>query len=165
VEIGAKQAPAERGETPDALAGEVPESISFQAQLSPQTAARIWRHVVENLGELVADQARLCERVACPAPGRLVVSFPANYTSCRQFCEMPEQRAKLEAALAVAAGEPVRLEFEVLPDAAPQGPPRPSGMASLRQQQAEIAARPIVRRAMELFEVEHPRIDPPRNKS
>jgi hypothetical protein len=78
---------------------------------------------------------------------------------------MPEQRAKLEAALAVAAGEPVRLEFEVLPDAAPQGPPRPSGMASLRQQQAEIAARPIVRRAMELFEVEHPRIDPPRNKS
>lgn len=143
--------------------GGVPESITFQAKLSPETATRIWRHVIDNLGELVADNARLCERVASSGPNRLVVSFPSKYTSCRQFCELPEQRAKLEAALAVAAGEPVRIEFELLPDSPKAAKTARVSAGSLRQLQAEVASREIVQRAMELFEVEQPRVEIPRN--
>ena len=142
-----------------AAAPDVADAICFQKTLTAESAAIVWRHVVDNLGELVADQARLSERVAWAAPDRLAVSFPAKYTSCRQFCEAPEQRAKLEAALAVAAGAPVRLEFETLPDTAEPTAPQRSTLAARRQLQAEVTARPIVRRAMELFEVEQPRVD------
>ncbi len=154
--------PPRHASAPPAAGEGVPETIRPQGALSAETATRIWRHVVENLGELVADQARLSERVTLAGSNRLVVSFPAKYTSCRQFCELPEQRAKLEAALAVAAGAPVRLDFEVLPETGEAAPPVASATVSRRQLQAQVASRPIVQRAMELFEVEQPRVEPPR---
>jgi len=154
---GSADAPSKRIDP----AVELPPSIQFQAALSDATASEIWKHVVDNLGEMVADQAALSDSIAISGPNRLVVRFPAKYTSCSRFCERPEQKAKLQAALGVASGEPVQLEFQVAEQPTDQPAVRTSRSGSIRKYQAEAIKRPIVQRALELFEVDNPRVDPP----
>ena len=139
----------------------IPPAIQFQAELSESTVATIWKHVIDNLGEMVADQAGLCDSVAISGPNRLAVRFPAKYTSCSRFCERAEQKAKLQAALEVASGGPVAVEFQVCETRVDKPVVRTTRSGSMRKYQAEAIKRPIVQRALELFEVENPRVDPP----
>jgi hypothetical protein len=83
----------------------------------------------------------------------LVASFPASYSFCRDICDRQENRARLERRLSEAAGGPIRLKLEVHDDGqAAVSPARPQ-RTSRREQLAEVAEQPFVRRAMEVFDV------------
>jgi DNA polymerase-3 subunit gamma/tau len=121
---------------------------------SHQFAVELWREVIRRLGErseLVADQAGFFSDVIAGEGGLLVVRFPARYTSCMNFCEEPSQKAKLEAALQELTGAPARLKF-ALDAESDHGVESAESPVSRRQMQLEIAGRPIVKRAVELFE-------------
>ena len=137
--------------------------------LTDASASAIWKEVIDRLtseNELVADQAALFECLATSAPNTLVVSFPAKYNSCKSFCEQPLQRAKLEKTLAEVAGQTVRLALELIETDPAQPSSSPPGRTpSRRERHAEVAARPFVRRAMELFDAADFRIDPPDSPS
>jgi DNA polymerase-3 subunit gamma/tau len=128
--------------------------------LTEETAQPLWQQVLKEMGDLLADAAAQADRLAISGPNRLVVSFPAKYTSCKEFCEHPERTPQLEAALSRAVGSAVRLEFRVDPQPAtvPAEPtlPRP---VSQRARLAEKAQNPLVRRAEELFEATAVAID------
>ncbi len=72
----------------------------------------------------------------------------------------PEQLAKIEAALADAAGGLVRVEFATLPDE-PAAAGSTRRAVPHRQRMAEKAEHPLVRRASELFDARLVRIEEP----
>ncbi|HEV3137669.1 MAG TPA: hypothetical protein VGZ26_07185, partial [Pirellulales bacterium] len=127
-----------------------------------ETVSAIWQDVLADFGGLVEENASRCQSVAFCVPNRLVVSFQAKYTSCKAFCERPDQVAKLEAALAKATGTKVKIDFVLLEDDKPAGPAvrRP---LDYRQRLAEKAEHPLVRRATELFDAQLLRIEEPGN--
>ena len=144
---------------------QAPPAAQPVVPITDQTAPALWKQVIDRLtaaNELVADQAALFERLATSAPNSLVVSFAAKYNSCKSFCEQPEQRAKLENALAEMTGETVRLAFELVETDSAETDSPPQGRSPTRREiQAEVVGRSFVRRAMELFDVTDCRIDPP----
>jgi DNA polymerase-3 subunit gamma/tau len=122
------------------------------AGLSAENATVVWRQVLDQMGDLIADSAAMADGIAISGPNRLVVSFPAKYTSCKTFCEHPDRTGRLEEALSQAVGQSIRLEFRVdngTTTAVDEPPPRP---ASQRSRLAEKAQNPLVRRAEELFQ-------------
>ena len=126
--------------------------------LRDETAAIIWNRALASLSDLLAENAALCESVAASGPNRLVASFRAKYTSCKDFCERPEQLSKLENALAEATGDVIQVEFAVLKDEETASPAVRRGMGQ-RQRLAEKAEHPLVRRAGELFDARVVRVE------
>lgn len=138
------------------------EKTSSGRRLTPETASDVWQAALQLIEGMVSDQAALCRSVANIAPNHLVVSFNKKYNFCKDLCEKPDQKSRLEAALAQVTGQRIRLDFAIVEDQADRGaePAKPKSI-SLRQLQGEVLARPIVKRAMELFDAENPRIDVP----
>lgn len=136
-----------------------PEEPSDAAPIPPAAAATfdtarvlaLWPQVLAELGDLLAEMARSSEDVAISAPNRLVVRFRERYTSCKAFCERPENHAKLERALSAAMGANVRVEFALVADAAQADAGPPKRFVTPQQRLAEKAEHPLVRRAGELF--------------
>jgi DNA polymerase-3 subunit gamma/tau len=128
--------------------------------LSGETVAAVWKQALASLSDLLAENAALCESVGLREPNRLVVAFRAKYTSCRDFCERPEQLSKLVNALAEAAGCAIQVEFSLLKDEEPSGPAVRRGVPN-RQRLAEKAEHPLVRRAGELFDARVVRVEEP----
>jgi hypothetical protein len=112
---------------------------------------------------MFAEQASVCERVAIFAPNRLVATFPVAYTSCKTFCERPEQVAKLERALRTVTGKAVRIEFEVADrePAVEDREPVARRSSSPRERLKEKANHPLVRQAMELFDARPVKVEEP----
>jgi DNA polymerase-3 subunit gamma/tau len=130
-----------------------PAPAAAPLPLTADTVDRVWRQVLDQMGDLTADNAAFAESVAISGPNRLAVSFAAKYDSCKAFCERPERAATLEQALSQALGQPIRLEFRALPeapaaDAMEAAPRRP---VSQRSRLVEKAQNPLVKRAEELF--------------
>jgi DNA polymerase-3 subunit gamma/tau len=148
-------------ESPSAAATSPTCPAAASYRLSEETVPRLWQQVLESLSDMTSANAAMCERVAISAPNRLVLSFRAKYTSCKLFCERPEQVAKLEKAIQTLTGSTIRIEFATLEDdpqqtnSASGGGVRPQ---STRERIQERAEHPMVRRAMELFEARHVRL-------
>jgi DNA polymerase-3 subunit gamma/tau len=130
------------------------------AQLTDETVASVWKEALANLSDLLVDNAALSESIRVVSPGRVAVTFRAKYNSGRAFCERPEQLAKIEAALADAAGGLVCVEFATLADE-PTASGGPRRAVPQRQRMAEKAEHPLVRRATELFDARLVRIEEP----
>lgn len=135
--------------------------------LNSETADQLWKQALDRIEDMTRDMASMCDRIAISAPNRLVVSFREKYNSCRLFCERPEQLNKLERALAEEAGQMVRIEFAVLPDAVlpDQGEvgaatsPHQKSAPTMRERLQEKSQHPLVRRAMDLFQAVPVRVD------
>jgi DNA polymerase-3 subunit gamma/tau len=132
--------------------------------LNPETAVAIWKQALENLSGMLFDFASVYDNVAISAPNKLVVSFPGRYNAAKLYCERAEQLAELERAVADAAGQPLKLEFGLLPDEKPAPTRQPPTRTSHVQRQRAAAAKaehPLVRKAMDLFAAEVTRVDDP----
>ena len=127
------------------------------SRLTPANALRLWQQAVKQVNGLVGDNGALADSVDLTEDRRLVVHFPPQFSTCRDFCERPANREKLLQALEQVVGEPVVLELKTHVQAAnsmaPPNPPR-----SNKQRHAEITSEPFVQRAMELFAGEPGRI-------
>ncbi len=132
------------------------------AMLTDETLPAVWKEALANLSDLLAENAALCESIAIRVPNHLVVTFRTKYTSCKTFCERPEQLAKLEAALADVASGPIKVEFDLLAD---EGATEVAGRRGVphRQRLAEKAEHPMIRRAEELFDARLVRVEEPGN--
>jgi DNA polymerase-3 subunit gamma/tau len=133
-------------------ANSVAQQPPVAAALPPPDAEQLWSQVLSELGDMLGEMARFAAQVAIPAPNRLVASFPEKYTSCKTYCERPENVAKLEQALARSAGGRMRVEFGLLPDQPDSGETKPARRTVTPQQRLlEAKEHPLVRRAVELF--------------
>jgi DNA polymerase-3 subunit gamma/tau len=118
----------------------------------PADAGEIWNQVLSELGDMLAEMARFASQVAIPAPNRLVASFPEKYTSCKTYCERPDNVAKLEEALARSTGGRMRIEFGLLTEGRDSTETKTATRTVTPQQRLlEKADHPLVRRAVELF--------------
>ncbi|HEX7379032.1 MAG TPA: DNA polymerase III subunit gamma/tau [Pirellulales bacterium] len=171
--------PASNPESPATVAPEVKPAATVAPEPATKTAAvaapvdaeAVWGQVVEQLGDMLAEMARFVSRVAIPAPNRLVASFPEKYTSCKTYCERPENVSKLEQALAKAMGRQVRVEFDLLAaemeaNTLAQSDNRLADnrlagkkLVSPQQRLADAAEHPLIRRAAELFGAYPVRVD------
>ena len=129
--------------------------------LTPETAVAIWKQSLNSLTGMLFEWASKYERVALIAPNKLVIHFPGGYNQARLFCERPEQLSELERAVREAAGQPLRLEFMLLPEVKAPPAKRPATRPSLEQRQrtAAKAEHPMVRKAIELFAAEVLRVE------
>lgn len=114
-----------------------------------EDALQIWRETIDQLEGMAADCASHFTVAANLAPNRLVVTFPARYTSSKSFCERPERHGEMEKIASRIAGRKVKLEFAVRADTAHQVPAKP--VISTRQREREVTQRPYVQQAAELF--------------
>ncbi|MEX0676192.1 MAG: DNA polymerase III subunit gamma/tau [Pirellulales bacterium] len=127
--------------------------------LTGDTVDAVWQQALGRLSGLLAENASLCDSVAVAGPGRLAATFRAKYTSCKAFCERPDQLSNLHRALAEAAGSPVMVELIVIADEPSEAS---AGRAiGQRQRMAEKAEHPMIRRAAELFDARLVRIEGP----
>ena len=115
----------------------------------PSDAAGIWQAAIQKLDGMAADFASHFDSAANSAPNRLVVTFPAMYTSSKSFCQRPERHSEMEKLVSQVAGRKLKLEFAVRNDG-PHKTPRAPAM-SARQRERQIAQQPFVQRAAELF--------------
>jgi len=117
--------------------------------LAPDNVEAVWKRALDSLTGLLMDHAAEADEVVVDESGRLILSFAENFH--REFCERGNNRARLENALQEAAGTKVALVMRAHSrvDAAAEAKPRPK---SRRQRQADVAAEPFVKKAMELFD-------------
>jgi hypothetical protein len=132
--------------------GDVSAGPSVQP-LTDSHAEALWRLAVLELGDTLAGSAAHAERVTAAGDNLLVASFPSAYRFCRDICDRPEPRARLERLLTDAHGRPIRLKLELHDDAPAEAPISRTASPSRRARLAEVGELPFVRRAMELFDV------------
>jgi DNA polymerase III subunit gamma/tau len=175
---GGRQPPASSGPVSDDLRKKKPDLAPEPAELPPEavssaapttrltadTASVVWKQVLGRLTDMIAEHASFSDRVAIPAPNRLVVSFKAQYTACKSYCERPEQAAKIERALAELTGNPVRVEFQLLDEPVEAVPP--PRFVSARERLLEMSQHPLVRQVCEVFDAQPVKVEggdgPPR---
>ncbi|MBN2024620.1 MAG: DNA polymerase III subunit gamma/tau [Pirellulales bacterium] len=159
--------PASADPTAGAGPGDVPPDAPPHAgavlALTPETATEVWSRVAAQCPGLVGENAKQFDRVATPAPNRLVVFFKPGYTFQKSACQRPERVAQFQQRLAQVTGQNVTVEFRLdgpePSDAEPTSArPRP---ANPSQRLLEVAEHPLVRRAGELFGAEPTRVTEP----
>jgi len=135
--------------TPSIAPSAVDESKDSSTPISTENVDTIWKKVLGSLSGMVADIAAEANKVSVDEKGRLVVSFSQDFH--REICEKPGNRSRLESAIQTVCGQEVPLMFRAVArvDAAQ---PAASPRQTRRQQQAEVATQPFVRKAMELFD-------------
>jgi DNA polymerase-3 subunit gamma/tau len=153
-----------RAEPGAAARGEPRESAVQQAAAGPArveaaSAERVWREALECMTGFVGEFASTATKISVDGQGRLVVSFPESHKFNRDLCLRPANLGKLDAALEQVCGGRVPLTLTTHPDpagtaAVAAAPARPNP----KQQQADAAADPFVKRAVELFDADADRL-------
>lgn len=136
-----------------------PNSPSVAVNLSADQARALWNQALGQFHDLLADHASMAERFAANG-NRITVGFPRKYGLPKNFCERPDQTARLEQAMSAAAGGAVKIDFtlfeasagEVQAAAAARGP-------SPHERLREKTQLPFVRKALELFDARPVRVE------
>jgi hypothetical protein len=105
---------------------------------------------------MISDFADEVSEVSVDEQGRLILVFSNDFA--RSQCEKPAKREHFEAALASAAGGQVSLVFQARKRVDVPAAAVPAPAATRRQQQADVAAQPFVKKALELFDADPHRI-------
>ena len=146
-------------------------ATSAPVSLNNDVVKRAWRTMTADLGGLLASQAEAAHDIRVDEAGVVIVTFAPSERFSKDMCDSPENRSGLERSLGEQLGTKVSLKFEV--DASITSTPTavrevaPPRATSRRQLQAEVAERPFVAKAMELFagDSNKLRVTPPSNKS
>ena len=144
----------------DLLKQEQPDVLCLQECKSPVDLIPTENFAALGYAHMVARGQKGYNGVA------ILSKHPLTDTGHRDFCEKPNNRSRLDAALQTVCGQMPAIVFNThtRTDAAQ---PKVAPRQSHRQQQAEVAAQPFVRKAMELFEGDPNRLryEPPANES
>ncbi|TWT78511.1 DNA polymerase III subunit tau [Posidoniimonas polymericola] len=120
-----------------------------------------WQAVSKQVGGILGNLAAMAVSVGAVDERRVCVRFD-NPVS-RDTCDQPAHKQQLEDALESLAGRRLHLEFEAKAPAVTA----PQQRMTRRQRQAEIAQRPFVQAALELFDGQPDKLRyvPPANKN
>jgi DNA polymerase-3 subunit gamma/tau len=122
--------------------------------LSPEMLPEIWRLVLERMPPLLARELTKLGAPAIFGPNTLVLRFPVDYNSAREYIEQPANVARIEGVVQGLTGSKCKLRLES--DAS-----RPAGAKSepsersesvpspYRRKQADALKEPLVRKAIE----------------
>ncbi len=160
----ASDAPDQKKTRSAAEGGDRPRAANGQncVKLDASSAESVWKEALALLGDMTADYGGFYDSVATSAPNNLVVRFQAGYTLQKESLERPERKNRVEQALAEVTGQPVHVQFELLPgEVAPTK--KTNSASSLRQFRRDIEKHPMVHAAIELFDAEIDRVDRPRS--
>lgn len=108
----------------------------------------IWRQLLDNLEEFVAEYALNYESVAISAPNCLAVTLDSFY---KEKCEAPAIKLQFEDKFAEITNQRFRIDF-VAANSRPMAEKKP--MVSKRQKMKELEQHPLVRKAIETFDGE-----------
>lgn len=127
---------------------EEPVAAAPKIELLAENVEQIWKQALASLTGIIAENASHVDEVTLDSTGRMQVKFSDSFY--RDACERPANRNRLEAALQEVCGRRVALIFQAsqrvdTPVANVAPPP------SRRQQQADVAEQPFVKKALELF--------------
>jgi DNA polymerase-3 subunit gamma/tau len=160
--IGPKTAKSPPDAIPSpATSAEAEVSSGPKVDLNSETISRVWRQVLDELGDMTADFAARASSIAISAPNTLVVSFPARYTSHKSFCEDPQRRSRLEQAVQRVTGQKVAFQFEITGDSGDVEATK-APIPSQRELRRGVEEHPLVKEAAELFDGQVVRVDEPR---
>lgn len=132
-------------------------SVEEAAQLDPERIAAQWQEAASRLTGMLPAHAAAASKVTIDGEGQVVASFAGDFAFSKNACERPEARTRIETALGEVCGGRVSVVFASHQAEADQRPTPPKA-ASRREQQANAAAQPFVRKAMELFDVDETRL-------
>ncbi len=124
-------------------------ATASETLLTPDNVEEVWKQVLNSLSGMVMNHAAEADEISVDLSGRLTISFGEAFHL--DICERPANRARLEKALEDVCG--TKVGFMLRTHQRADTPAKPVTRApSKRQQQAEIATQPFVKRAMELFD-------------
>ncbi len=157
--------PANRPEKKNDELTAPPDSAATKAMnvggLTAANANVTWKQVLDNMGNMTSDFASYCDSVTMSAPDCMAVKFCARYTLQKQSCETPDRKSQLEQAISEHVGRPIRVSFEIIPDAAPSQ--KKQAAKSRLQMMREKEDHSMVKQAVELFGAEVTRVEMPRD--
>ncbi|QDU58121.1 DNA polymerase III subunit gamma/tau [Aeoliella mucimassa] len=133
-----------------------PATAKAPVSLTNESVKQAWRTMADDLGMILTTHAEAAHDVRLSDDNNsVVVSFAPGARLSKSQCEIPENRSSLENSMAQQLGCSVALKFEVdesakTPDNGNAAAPPPRAV-SRRQLQTEVAERPFVAKAIELF--------------
>jgi DNA polymerase III subunit gamma/tau len=120
--------------------------------LTVESLPRLWQEVLEKLPTLLAKELARAGLPAISGPNALVLRFPLEYNSARDYIDQPGNAARIETLLQNLTGTRCHLRFE-WPTAPAQKPPtdedREGSQSPYRRRQAEAFKEPLIRKAIE----------------
>jgi hypothetical protein len=127
--------------------------LSNGTSLTPENVREIWRQAVADIGDMAASAAEQFREIAILAPNHLVVHFAARYKVYKDLCERPETANRIGTAIDRLTGSRVRVEFAVDDEPAAQATSAANTSRALspRERLRQVATRPLVQRACEVF--------------
>jgi DNA polymerase-3 subunit gamma/tau len=130
------------------------------AEASLPEAQTLWQQAVARLPGFVQTAAGFCQHAVWAGDAVLEVAFLQRYTSSKQFCERPEQLARIRQALADVAGRSVAVRLVVCPEQQ-RREAEAARPATQQERLMEAARHPLVRQARELFGARPIRVEAP----
>jgi DNA polymerase-3 subunit gamma/tau len=148
-----RPAPAPAAAPPRIAAANSPTAAGSVAL---ETFEALWERLLTHVGAGLGVPLSRVKPTAFEPPGLLVIRVPAGYNWVAERCDQPESRARIEASLQALLERPVSVRFDrAETDELP--PPAPAPAAPARVD--ELAADPLVRQVVELFEARRVRVD------
>ena len=140
--------------TPAIASATSPETTNASAtdsiRLTDQNATEVWKNARGQLSGIVLANAEEYRSVELTNPGQLRILFTEKYKICKSVCERPENARKITEAVSAAAGEPIRIEFDLTQEEVEQTLSVPRA-DQRKESRIAVAESPLVQRAQELF--------------
>ena len=140
--------------TPAIASATSPETTNALAtdsiRLTDQNATEVWKNARGQLSGIVLANAEKYRSVELTNPGQLRILFTEKYKICKSVCERPDNARKITEAVSAAAGEPIRVEFDLTQEEVEQTPSVPRA-DQRKESRIAVAESPLVQRAQELF--------------
>lgn len=130
-----------------------PENREPLRPLTDDDLTRLWGQLASQIDSLTAQSARKATRLTLGSDNKVQVYFADTFSL--DWCAKLTSKQKLEAALTVLAGRP--LKIEVMKDTTAVVAERPaevSQVKSSRQRTREVLEHPAVKEAMSIFSAE-----------
>ena len=140
--------------TPAVASATSPETANASAtesiRLTDQNATEVWKNARGQLSGIVLANAEQYRSVELTDEGQLRILFTEKYKICKSVCERPDNARKITEAVSAAAGEPIRVEFDLTQEEVEQTPSVPRA-DQRKESRIAVAESPLVQRAQELF--------------
>lgn len=124
-------------------------------------ALQQWRQAIASIDDMLADFAGMAVAVSPSGSDQWNVTFPPGAVRPRDYCEQPERRSALQAALEATLGRTIQLRFSVMPGEAPKPVAVTQPSTNRVQKLREASENRFVKKLCEALDGEILRVDPP----
>jgi DNA polymerase-3 subunit gamma/tau len=133
-----------------------PPSTAGPVLLTEDTLAQVWQQTLALVGPVLAGQLQKARPPAIFGPNCLVLRFPAQYNTQRDYCQDSASVARVEEALRKVTGQPCQFRVEgaggdALANSTETADDPAHSQSRYRRQRAEAEQEPLLKRALEIL--------------